>query len=292
VIKVGIIGLHNKDNGHPFSFSAIINGYNKKNFKSSPYKVILDYLEKRKKNEFGIRGVKITHAWTQNSKLTKILCKSCNIKYPLKNYEDMLDEIDAVIIARDNFHYKIAKKFLKKGIPTFIDKPLSLNKKELKKFSPYLKSAKLMSSSGLRYSPEVFKLKKSIKKLGKIVSVNANVINNLENYGVHMLDIIDELNLLKVKKIFRIKQKNIDTVNIVCKNKSTINLNCLGRVKKIFNLKIIGKNGFLEENFLDNFSSFKNTLITFFKMVKSKKVQLDPKRTLKIMNLIISVKKL
>lgn len=49
MIKVGIIGLHNKDNGHPFSFSAIINGYDKKNFKSSPYKVILDYLEKRKK---------------------------------------------------------------------------------------------------------------------------------------------------------------------------------------------------------------------------------------------------
>ena len=32
--------------------------------------------------------------------------------------------------------------------------------------------------------------------------------------------------------------------------------------------------------------------LDFFKMVKSKKVQLDPKRTLKIMNLIISVKKL
>ena len=46
--KVGIIG-YNKGNGHPFSFSAIINNYNKKVLKKCGWDVILKYLNKRKK---------------------------------------------------------------------------------------------------------------------------------------------------------------------------------------------------------------------------------------------------
>ena len=49
VIKLGIIGLKDFDNGHPYSFAAIINGYDKKYFKKSKFKVILNYLKLKKK---------------------------------------------------------------------------------------------------------------------------------------------------------------------------------------------------------------------------------------------------
>ena len=114
MIKLGIIGLKDIDNGHPFSFSAIINGYNEKYFKKTTYKNILKYLKKKPKKNFGIKGVKITHAWTQNENLTKILCKSCNIDNAVKNYREMLGSVNGVIIARDDLHYSISKHFLKK----------------------------------------------------------------------------------------------------------------------------------------------------------------------------------
>ena len=44
VINTGIIGL-SEGNGHPFSFSAIINGYDKIELKKSGWKVIYDYLQ-------------------------------------------------------------------------------------------------------------------------------------------------------------------------------------------------------------------------------------------------------
>lgn len=47
-IKIGIIGF-NEGNGHPYSFSAIINGYKKIYFKKIGYKNILKYLENKKK---------------------------------------------------------------------------------------------------------------------------------------------------------------------------------------------------------------------------------------------------
>ena len=187
MIKLGIIGLKNKDNGHPFSFSAIINGYNEKYFKLSNYKNILNYLKKKPKKSFGIKGVKITHAWTQSLSLTKTLCKSCNIDNAVENYKDMLGNVNGVIIARDDLHYSISKHFLKKNIPVFIDKPLTSKIKELNFFKKYLKSALLMSSSGLRFANEVNLLKKNQKKLGKIKSVNALVLNDFFKYGVHRL---------------------------------------------------------------------------------------------------------
>ena len=44
----GIIGL-SANNGHPYSFSAILNGYDKIYFRQSGWDVILNYLEKEKK---------------------------------------------------------------------------------------------------------------------------------------------------------------------------------------------------------------------------------------------------
>ena len=49
MIKAGIIGLYDKGNGHPFSFSSIINGYSEKGYKKSKYLNILNYLKKKKK---------------------------------------------------------------------------------------------------------------------------------------------------------------------------------------------------------------------------------------------------
>ena len=50
------------------------------------------------------------------------------------------------------------------------------------------------------------------------MSINALVLNDFLKYGVHMLDILDELNLLKVKKILRIKS-NIDQIIFFCETK-------------------------------------------------------------------------
>ena len=51
MIKVGIIGM-SPENGHPLSFSAIVNGYCKNNFKKTGWDVILNYLEKKNKSLF------------------------------------------------------------------------------------------------------------------------------------------------------------------------------------------------------------------------------------------------
>ena len=97
-MRLGILGLKNNDNGHPFSFSAIINGYNKSKFKKTRYKNILKYLDKKPQKDFGIKGVKITHAWTQNKNLTKSLtlfnCSYNKILVKRKNINEIKNYIE------------------------------------------------------------------------------------------------------------------------------------------------------------------------------------------------------
>jgi hypothetical protein len=286
VVKLGIIGLKEKTNGHPYSFSAIINGYNEKNFQKSNYKNILNYLKLKKKKDFGINKVKITHAWTQNNKITKNLCKSCNIQNELTDYRKMSSKVDGVIIARDDLHFEIAKYFIKKKIPVFVDKPLTTNIKELKYFKKYLKSGLIMSTSGLRFAKELLEVKSQISKLGKIICINATVASSLKNHGIHMLEMIDALNFLQVNKIFRIKSK-IDFIKYSCRGGMEINLFCLGKTSNIYSLQFFGSKKNLTIDVSDNFVAFKNTLINFVTLVKNKKPVINPTKSINVLNTFI-----
>lgn len=291
LIKLGMIG-YVAMNGHPYSFSGIINGIDKMYFKQKakwPY--IYNYLLKNEK-KLGFKKMRITHVWTQNYNRTQNIAKSCLIKNACSTITEMLKKVDAVIIARDDWqnHKKLSLKFLNKRIPVFIDKPLTLKKNELDYFEPFLKNGLLMSCSGLRYSSKIPSKDKIIKKVGKIKFIQMSVINDLDKYGVHMLDIINKVMRFKFKKIIK-ASKDRDYFKIISNNNIIINLKCLGKVKKIFKITFYGKKGQTTVNIDDNFQSFYNTLKKFEKMLTQKKSQINYRDTLNIMNTIIAGKK-
>ena len=91
MIEIGIIGF-SKNNGHPYSFSAIVNGYNKQYFKKVGYKFILEYLNKQPKKNFLTNEFKISTAWSNNFKQTNILAKACKISKVVKNYKELAEK--------------------------------------------------------------------------------------------------------------------------------------------------------------------------------------------------------
>jgi len=291
VKNIGIIGMHDKGNGHPFSFSAIVNGYDREQFKMANWSGILNYLESKKEDEFGFNGVKITHAWTQDKKITKILCAACKIPNLVDNPSEMLDKIDALIVARDDMHAEIALPFLKKGIPVFIDKPLTLNEEELNSFIPYLKNGTLMSTSCMRFARELDSVRSDLSEILPVQLISATVLNELDRYGIHMIDAIDSLGLLSVNQVKRL-DADYDSFQLRSENGPEILLNCLGEVSKTFHLSIFGKKGHIHADLHDNFNAFKRTLGYFFKMVDDKIPPIEPEKVIRIMNLIRESKNL
>ena len=56
MINIGIIGL-NEGNGHPISFSCIINGYDDVELKNTGWDVIYNYIRIQNKADFGFENV-------------------------------------------------------------------------------------------------------------------------------------------------------------------------------------------------------------------------------------------
>jgi predicted dehydrogenase len=287
-IKLGIIGI-NEGNGHPFSFSAIINGYDPEGMKNSGWDVIYNYLEVRDPSEFGYDNVQVTHAWTQDPEQTQKLARASRIPNTVVNIDDMLDEVDGVIIARDDYetHYPLAKTFLEKGKFVFVDKPLSLDVDELRFFRKYLENGKLMSCAGARYARELDEIRGNIDSFGDMKLIRGTVVNSMEKYGIHMLDGIFGVAGFQVKSVSCFDAKH---TSMMIKNtdNSLIYIDALGKSSKTLQFDFWSDEKRFHAETNDNFTMFRRLLAGFIKMIRTKKPAVHPELVINSMKVLIA----
>ena len=99
-IKLGLI-CFSKGNGHPYSWSAIINGYNKKLMKNCGFPTISKYLDRKSFPKDQIKRTEVTHIWSQNHKISSHIAKTTFINNIVKNYKDLIGN-DGILLARDD----------------------------------------------------------------------------------------------------------------------------------------------------------------------------------------------
>lgn len=287
-IKLGIIGI-NEGNGHPFSFAAIINGFDHEGMRNSGWDFIYNYLNVRHESEFGFENVQVTHAWTQDLEQTKKLAKASKIPNIVTEVTDMLDEVDGVLIARDDYetHYPLAKTFLEKGMFVFIDKPLSLDIAELQFFKKYLENGRLMSCAGARYARELDEIRGNIGSFGELKLIRGTVVNSMEKYGIHMLDGILGVTGFQAKSVFCHQAKH---TSLMIKNQddSLIFIDALGDTAKTLQFDFWSdKNRFHAET-NDNFTMFRRLLADFIQMMRTEKPAIDPELVINSMKVLIA----
>ena len=287
-IKLGIVGI-NEGNGHPFSFSAIVNGFDHEGMKNSGWDVIYDYLKVREASEFGFENVQVTHAWTQDPEQTRRLAKASKIPHVVAELHDMLEEVDGVIIARDDYesHYPIAKSFLENGKFVFIDKPLSLEIAELKLFKPYLEDGKLMSCSGARYARELDEIRANIDSFGEMKLIRGTVVNSMEKYGIHMLDGIFGVTGFQVKSVSAFQAKHT-SMRLRNADNSLIYIDALGASPKTLQFDFWSDKDRYHAETNDNFTMFRRLLADFIKMIRTKKPAVDPALVVDTMKVLIA----
>ena len=97
----------------------------------------------------------------------------------------MLDKIDALIVdhRHGKFHLNAAIPFIKRGIPTFIDKPFCYRLEAGKKFLALAKEVgtPVTSFSSIAHSYETFDIKRQVASMGEI--------NQVVRYGPIKLDL-------------------------------------------------------------------------------------------------------
>jgi predicted dehydrogenase len=288
VKNIGIVGV-SEGNGHPFSFSAIINGYSDSGLASSGWGGIYEYVRRRDPSEFGIEGLRVTHAWTQDVEVTAKLCKACLIPNQVANLEDMLGAVDAIIIARDDYenHFSMAMPFLKLGIPVFVDKPLSLLPTELTTLRPFLESGKLMSCSGMRFARELDVPRATISEYGRMKLVRGAIVLSWEKYGVHLLDAIFGILASSPNSVEACAAPHT-SISVHMDDGMLLQIDALGEAPRTFQIDIWGTDRSSSHEILDNFSMFRRMLWRFARSLTDKAPAIPVEDTLKVMRVLIA----
>ncbi len=179
-------------NGHPYSWSAIINGYDPAVMASCPFPVIPKYLGAQPLETVRIPAANVTHIWTDNPADAIEVAKASLIPHVVKSPEDVIGEVDAVLIATDNGfdHVRRARPFVEAGLPVFIDKPMATSLEDLQTIVAWERAgARLLSSSSLRFAPElVDQFLPTLGTLGQLRWISGITVKDWEKYGIHMLE--------------------------------------------------------------------------------------------------------
>ena len=189
-LRLAMLGMV-EGNGHPYSWSAIFNGYDREAMAQCPYAGITAYLAKQPPQSFGIAGAKVTHLWTDDGDEANRVARASLIPHVVGSPEEVIGQVDAVIIATDigSQHVARCRPFVEAGLPIFVDKPLVDNEADLRVFCRWIEEgAVILSSSMGRYAKEYLPLRASTHDLGELRYLSITMPKSWERYAIHALE--------------------------------------------------------------------------------------------------------
>lgn len=168
---------------HGTAFSGTYNGFDEA--KATQWEWTFARAEKR------IQGAQVVKIWDPHKEWAERLAEACYIPEVCDTPEDCADDVDGVIIVDDGSgeQYKYAEYPLRRGVPTFCDKPLAMTARRAQEVANLVRETgtPFMSASSLRFVPDIIALKNELPELGDIHLVTTVCGNELVYYGIHAL---------------------------------------------------------------------------------------------------------
>jgi len=291
MIKIGVIGM-SEGNAHPYSWSAIINGqFDGSEIRRAGYPAVVAYLNANN-DTLGIPGAVVSHVWCQDRPISESIARSSGIIHVVGHFTDMIGQVDAVILARDDpeNHRAMAHPFIEANIPIFIDKPLAYSYEDLEWFSEQVAKGKfMMSCSSMRYANECRIAKQELGSLGPIELVTAVGKKDWKKYGIHLLEAVFGVLGDPISEcVQHIGEWGREIVYVRLVGGADVTLHLFNEISGTFQVTFFGRQGWKSVDIRNSYSMFRDNLIEFVRSVEEGKPRLDFEKTLRLMTIIIT----
>lgn len=290
-IRLAMLGMVD-GNGHPYSWSAIFNGYDPGAMAGCPYSSIPAYLDMEPKDTLTIPGARVTHVWTDDPADAPRVAEASLIDNVASSPEDVIGKVDAVIVATDrgNEHVERCRPFIEAGLPVFVDKPLADNEQDLQTFTNWVRDGKpIMSSSCMRYAKEFQPYRMSTHDLGELRYMSITTPKSWERYGIHALEGIYPIagpGFLAVRNTGT-AERNI--VHLTHRRGLDVVVAATGDMYGAFGvLTLCGTAGHAHVSFADTFHAFKAQLAAFISYLCTGRRPFPFDETVELMKLVIA----
>lgn len=289
-LKLGVIGL-SPGNGHPYSWSAIFNGYDPVAMEGCGFPVIPRYLEQQQFPKDAIAEAKVTHIWAQDKKIASHIAKASLIETVVEHYTDMIGQVDGILLARDDAetHYEFAVPFLDAGLPIYVDKPLALSVTEARTLIDRQQyPGQLFSCSALRYAKEFQLSEVELAQIGRLSHIHATVPKDWDKYAVHVIEPL--LMLAKdrgsVERLQTWRHKDATTLAAEYSGGLQVLVSSMGSSSAPLTLRVMGDLGWKDLFFQDTYFAFKSALLEFVQGILHKDVRIETGFMLEVVELI------
>jgi len=288
-LRLGILGM-SEGNGHPYSWSAIFNGYDPKEMAKCEFKVIPEYLAKQSWPKDCLDGAEVTHVWTQDKLVSNDIAHAALIPNIVENMEDLIGKVDAILLARDDAdnHGVMAIPFLKAGLPVYIDKPLAFCEEDAAAmFNAEQYEGQLFSCSAMRFATELYLTEDEKKLLGKLKFIQAQISKSWDKYAVHILEPIIAGNCDRglLKKVTVLKNHSITKAQVSWENLEA-EVSTFGEYAVPLRITYFGEGNHIQKDFTRTFDAFKASLGDFIKSIHHKELTIPREETIEIVKII------
>ena len=289
-LKLGIVGISD-GNGHPYSWSAIFNGYSPDKMMHSGFPIISEYLAKQVFPRDTIKTANVTHVWSQDIAISKKISEASFIPSVAKDFYELVDAVDAVLLARDDCenHWTFASYVLQTGIPIFIDKPLALTLHDAKRLlNAQQYEGQIFSCSSLRFSRSLKLSREQADLLGPLKLIKATVPKSWKLYAVHGIEAIRGVLGYELQVVSYSTSTISDRtcVRALLDNGIEIRVQNMGATSTPIILEYFGRKNSLALKFSDTFNSFKSALQLFVDGAMFKEAKLSSDDMLRTVRLI------
>jgi hypothetical protein len=278
-------------NGHPYSWSAICNGYDADEMARCPYAGIPAYLGKEPKETLRIPGVQVTHVWTDDPLDAPRVARASLIPNVVTRAEDVIGHVDAVVVATDKGgeHVARCRPFVEAGLPVFVDKPLVDNERDLQTFTRWIADGSaVLSSSCMRYAKEFAPWRLSTHDLGAVRFACATTSKSWERYGIHALEGVYPIlgpGFLSVRNV-----GTRERAVVHCRHAAGVDVVIVASADMLGGfgtLQLAGTAGHIAAAFSDTFFAFKAQLSAFVDYLRTGVLPFPFSETQELMKVII-----
>jgi predicted dehydrogenase len=290
-IRLAMLGMI-EGNGHPYSWSAIINGYDPAEMAKCPYAAIPAYLGRQPLDSMGIPGARVTHLWTDNPAEAEPVARASLIENIAAKPEDVIGQVDAVIISTDDGdnHVTRARPFVEAGLPVFVDKPMATNLPDLQQFVRWHREGRvILSTSGMRYAPEMRQAEAMLPDLGELRWITSFTCKTWERYGIHALEAIYPLLGTGFVSARTMYQAGSDVVHLTHGSGAQVTLGAIHDAYGSFGaVHLYGTKGQLALRLTDTYPAFRGQLVAFIEMLRTGERPVPFEQTVELMTILIA----
>lgn len=287
-IRLAMLGMI-EGNGHPYSWSGIINGYSPEEMARCPYAAIPAYMGRQPLDSVRIPGARVTHIWTDDPADAPKVAAASLIDNVVTRPEDVIGQVDAVVIATDDGtdHVRRARPFVEAGLPVFVDKPMAVNLDELRQFVEWHRAGRiLLSTSGMRYAPE---MRADFSALGDLRWITSFTCKTWERYGIHALEAVEPLTGPGFLTVTTQGGENGDIVHLTHRSGVRVTLGALHDAYGSFGaVHLYGTKGELALKLTDTYHAFRGQLVAWIDMLRTGRRPLPFEETVELMAVIIA----